>query len=323
MKKSLIALAVAGAMTAPMIAQADATLYGYLETRLTADEDSDLQVAATKVGLGVRGVADNDFDGLETGYQMEMRFKAGNSNADSSDPSEGETEVHKANAWLEGGFGRLTAGLQNNPAERGVWSISNRANATFIDQQDNINNALVYTTPNMGGLELEVGIAMDASMGGGEDIVLSNGKPGKKDGDDVDVAVFGANYSIMGLNLGLGYANYEGADDDETSKDGGDIISVQANYSIDALTLGASWQERDYDNNVQDVEGWLVGAGFAFGKASVYGEWTERDFDNAGDDEGYVIGARYKLGSKAMVQLETAQFDEKGDLTTLEYQLNF
>ena len=28
MKKSLIALAVAGAMTAPMIAQADATLYG-------------------------------------------------------------------------------------------------------------------------------------------------------------------------------------------------------------------------------------------------------------------------------------------------------
>ena len=39
MKKSLIALAVAGALTAPVIAQADATLYGSLRAKVvSADE---------------------------------------------------------------------------------------------------------------------------------------------------------------------------------------------------------------------------------------------------------------------------------------------
>ena len=40
MKKSIIALAVAGAMTAPMVAQADATLFGEIRYDITKEKDT-------------------------------------------------------------------------------------------------------------------------------------------------------------------------------------------------------------------------------------------------------------------------------------------
>ncbi len=42
MKKSIIALAVAGAMTAPMVAQADATLFGQIRYDITKEDSTDV-----------------------------------------------------------------------------------------------------------------------------------------------------------------------------------------------------------------------------------------------------------------------------------------
>ena len=75
MKKSIIALAVAGALTAPL-AQADATLYGVAQFRLIDQDEKSLNAQMAKTRLGVKGTVDNDIEGLTTGFQFEWEFTA-------------------------------------------------------------------------------------------------------------------------------------------------------------------------------------------------------------------------------------------------------
>src|SRR5690554_386363 len=58
MKKSLIALAVAGAMTAPMVAQADATLYGSFRAGLAFQDDKSADLRDESSRIGIKGTVD-------------------------------------------------------------------------------------------------------------------------------------------------------------------------------------------------------------------------------------------------------------------------
>ncbi|MGY8869897.1 MAG: hypothetical protein ACKVJE_05605, partial [Pseudomonadales bacterium] len=73
MKKSLIALAVAGALTAPMVAQADATLYGSLRLKVVAEENKDLDVADNASRIGIKGSVDTNIDGVKAIYRGEWK----------------------------------------------------------------------------------------------------------------------------------------------------------------------------------------------------------------------------------------------------------
>ncbi len=71
MKKSLIALAVAGALTAPMVAQADATLYGSLRIKLVDNDATNLDVQDNASRIGIRGSSDL-FSGAKAIFQFEQ-----------------------------------------------------------------------------------------------------------------------------------------------------------------------------------------------------------------------------------------------------------
>ena len=71
MKKSLIALAVAGAMAAPMAAQADATLYGSLRIKVMDNDNVSTGVVDNFSRIGIKGSSDL-FSGAKAIYQFEQ-----------------------------------------------------------------------------------------------------------------------------------------------------------------------------------------------------------------------------------------------------------
>ena len=76
MKKSLIALAVAGAMTAPMIAQADATLYGRISVELLDTDGQDLNLGDEIGGrIGIKGDVDLGLEGTKGLFHQEWSSK--------------------------------------------------------------------------------------------------------------------------------------------------------------------------------------------------------------------------------------------------------
>ena len=105
MKKSLIALTIAGAMTAPMLVQADTTLYGEAQFRLTDADNTDLNAEMSTTRLGVKGTVDNDIDGLITGFQIEWDFAADAASGTAS-TSSADVAVRKSLVFLKGDWGQ-------------------------------------------------------------------------------------------------------------------------------------------------------------------------------------------------------------------------
>jgi len=82
MKKSLIALAVSGAMLAPMVAQADATLYGSFRMGVAdtsnngapgAKTDGDVRVVDTSSRMGIKGDVDLGMEGTKGFFHWEAQ----------------------------------------------------------------------------------------------------------------------------------------------------------------------------------------------------------------------------------------------------------
>jgi len=301
MKKSLIALAVAGALTAPMVAQADATLYGIAQFRLIDEDSNDLEARMAKTRLGVKGTVDNDIEGLTTGYQFEWEFD-GNGTGASNDSV---ATMRKSHVFMEGGFGKLDFGRQNNPAasvKKG--DIFGHNSAALTELPDRLGSAVVYVTPSMGGFSAYGGFAADNATG--------------TDDDDIDASTIGLDFSAGGLGLAVSYYDL-----DETS----DTTSVGASYSMDALYVGGSYQRTDYDAAGTDESDYFQLAGaYTIGKTTLalqYEEIDNADGVDGSDEEKIAARVAYALGASAGVAVEYADYDEGNDNLVLEYTLSF
>ncbi|MEH6576963.1 MAG: porin [Amphritea sp.] len=307
MKKSLIVLAVSGVMLAPMVAQADATLYGEAQFRLTDQKDHDLNAESSTTRLGVKGTVDNDIDGLTTAYQIEWDF-----NADASSGLEptasSDVLLRKSLVFLKGDWGQVTFGRQNNPAEVMDFGMGHKFGQTFSLTPDRYGNAISYATLNRYGFELSGGVSMDA---------------GDASEDDVDASAIALTYGAYGVGVALAY--YDVADEF-------DITGGKLTYTTGDLTVGANYQEKDFeDATTDDVEVFTVGGKYTFGKTAVYAEYQDIDEANgsANDNDNTLVGVSYNLGSQAQVAVDYASFDKdtgtnaNSDALTLEYTINF
>ncbi len=322
MKKSLIALAVAGAMTAPIVAQADATLYGGVETRLKFVEDHDASLFVDKAEIGVKGSTElENLDGVKATYQIEFRLHA-DTDADSDDEDatsayvNNDVRMRKANVGLTGGFGSVIVGRQNNLADaaEGYTDIVMSYGSYF--DSDRIGNAISYVTPNMAGFEAYVQLIAD----GAEDDVE----------EDVDGYVVGFNYSIMDLDLSVGYTEISGNYFDGVGVDSGasdeDLLSVGAGYSIGDLSLGLTYEQAD--DGTDEDELYAVAATYAIGNAKLKGVFAQYDLESGSDADEYGVQAEYALGKKAGVKASYVVYDEDAassseDTVTLSYYVNF
>ncbi|MEY4014143.1 MAG: hypothetical protein RLZZ290_1007 [Pseudomonadota bacterium] len=160
MKKHLIAAAVAGLIAAPAMAQV--TVYGNLETGIL-NEDTDGKASVTKLAssvvnssrLGFRGTEDLG-GGLKAFFRLEASMDA-STGAGVSAFNRG-SEV-----GLEGSFGAIKVGKFDITNAEGIDNMSQIGNIGLfsgIDIGSDINHAVQYKSPKIGGFHVEIGTAL-------------------------------------------------------------------------------------------------------------------------------------------------------------------
>lgn len=267
MKKSLIALAVAGALTAPMVAQADATLYGSLRLMVVAEDSKDLDVADNASRIGIKGSVDTNIDGVKAIYRGE--WKVNGAGADEANFGAGRL----AYVGLTGGFGTAAIGQQWTPEYSFVTGsvdiLDGKSTALTVDVF-RASNVISYVTPNMGGFQGALAVVADGSTTNGE---------------DADSYHLAAKYGMAGFTGGISYISNEAVDDANRT-------AVSVSYAADALYVAALFQDKEaLDDNQYELAG-----SYAFGNTKLLA-----NFAKEGDAKGYGIEVQQTLGKQARV----------------------
>ncbi|NVK44069.1 MAG: porin [Oceanospirillaceae bacterium] len=318
MKKSLIALAVAGAMTAPIVAQADATLYGNVEVELHMGDDTtsditdpgsyngaeDANLELDDAILGVKGSSElENLSGVEAFYQLEVEF-ARNSDPIRSSTDTGPVSTRKALVGLDSGFGTLIFGRQNllaESVERMDKYAESLSTNNYFAFNDRIGNAATYVTPTFAGFEAY-----------GQIIVQGEQDDSR---DDIDGGVVGFNYSLGGFDLAAAYSEMDqniafapGTDDTM------EIYGVGLGYAIGDLQLDATYEATEDNATNEESDMWGVGAAYALGDATIGATYMDFEYDKSPvESDEWGVYASYKLGKKASVKAQYTSADVDGN----------
>ncbi|MDR3086967.1 MAG: porin [Azoarcus sp.] len=208
MQKKLIALAIAGLVSAPAFAQSEVTIYGTLDygytfqnqhidsnTRSRQGVDSGVSKANR---LGFKGVED-----LGNGLKAVFVYEAG-LQGDGGSWKEGE--ARQSYAALAGGFGTVAFGRHYTPQHLftsaidpfGKNGLGNAGNVLAQDKR--LSNLLAYISPNWGGFSFIAGYT--GSYAGNEPNENRTGTPAL---ENVRVLAFAPSFTSGGLFLGLNY----------------------------------------------------------------------------------------------------------------------
>jgi len=159
--KTLIALAVAGFTAVPAFAQV--TMYGNLETGIL-NTDTDGKAATTKLDSNIVNSSRLGFKGTEDlGGGMKAFFRLETS-MDAEAGKGIESFNRGSEVGLSGAFGAVKVGKFDITGAEGIDSavslIGNMGNASGIDIGSDINHAVQYKSPKVGGFEVHVGTAL-------------------------------------------------------------------------------------------------------------------------------------------------------------------
>ena len=284
MNKSIIALAVAGAMAVPMVAQADATLFGELRWNLDKVKNTDATSNIDRVRFGMTGSETMD-SGLEAGYFIRVNAVA-----------DGAVSMHKTTLWVAGDFGKLIFGDSGNPLERSEDRI---AYSTFSEDQNILGangfggGAVSYESPVSNGFQLFLGVgnvdSTDDSVAGGHagaaveyngdafGATVSVGKAAIT-GDKTEYGV-AVSTAVAGFTVGANYA--------KSSDAKGHGLGVK--YSIDALTLAFNYESTKLTGAANSSQTNGVSASYALGgNASVTAAYKDQN-TTAGDADAFKL----------------------------------
>lgn len=335
MKKSILALAVASALAAPLAAQADTILYGSARVSVDYDENATLDNDFDDTGtwdvvnndsrLGVLGTEDLG-GGLSAVYQYEF-------GVDLTEGGNFESNRPKF-VGLKGNFGTVTLGTQETPYYHvaGVTDIFN-SGKTFTQtfwlggsfngfQFDTsgttarsrgaltrLENSLYYITPDLSGFS-------------GEAMLVMNGGRNDSDGysDGVDLWNIAVKYSNGPFFAGASYIALEG--DSNVPLEGGFAIDLD----LDQWNIGLGYSSGPFSIGFIYEQGTLNEFGF-FGNAKVDGVPL---FDGDDATNWYLTG-EYRFGNNTIrgaygrldTKLNVEGLDDTIDNYLIGYQYDF
>jgi len=269
MKKSIIALAVAGAMTAPMVAQADATLFGQIRYDITKEDSTDVVSDITRIRFGVKGEETMD-NGLTAGYFIRTDAAA----------TDGSVNIHKSTVYVSGDFGKVVMGDGGNPnewvedrTEYGLYS------GTFVNMDSGFSaGGIAFESADYNGLKFGVGVGnVDTSDG-----TASNS--------------FGMAVSYDADNWGVTVGAGQSADTPAVAAVTSFTNADGTNSTTAVTTAGTAAAEGDSNYGISmsgNVAGFGLGARYSVQKAK------------GGDDtKGYAVGGSYAVNDKLTLKLQ-------------------
>lgn len=309
MKKSLIALAVAGAMTAPIVAQADATLYGSFRAGVVSQgyadgTDADLNMRDESSRVGIKGDVDLGLEDTKGLFHFEHAISTADGNWKSA---------RLAYMGATGSWGTALIGKQYHPYYTMVNSHTNIFNSadkefgeTFALGNENHkreNQTLAYASPVMSGFQVVAGIVVSSDNDDSNDFM----------DDDVDGYNIGAQYTgIEGLRLSASYGDVDAGDVYES-----DIWGLGATYSINAFTVAAKYEDREdsFFGNDNEWKVWELAGQYQMGATALKARYGNIDLDVDGgmseDGDQWGIEVEHKLGKKGRVWVGYTDLDEE------------
>jgi predicted porin len=292
MNKTLLAIAVGGAMMATGIAaQADAQLYGSLRVQIqnySPDEGSSTTSIADGVSrFGIRASEDlgNDLTALA---HLEFRVNTASFNDGFAAEAPNNINGRLGYVGLRGAFGTVTAGTQ--------WGTYTNFGLSVVDQFINPGpsahsysryrdtHSLQWTSPDLGGVSLGAQVRMDPSR--------LDDDSSSKSVDDLSV----------GASVDLGTATLQGAiNRDQNESESNWIVGVSVE-AAPGLTLAAAYE----DYSIGDDEGDNINAyiGYNFGSTLVHALWERNSPDEGSSENGYILGLVHSLSARTQVYVE-------------------
>ncbi len=274
MKKSLIALAIASAVSAPAFAAtSNVDIYGILNGDVNyvdsdqANKDSQISVSSNASRLGFKGTEDLG-GGLAAIWQVESGFNV--------DETSGTLGSRNTFVGLKGGFGTVLAGKHDTPMkmigrkvenfgdtmadDRNILGSSAANGASMFDLRT--SNTIAYISPNFSGVTMIAAYVTDH----GNALAA----------DPACVATLDCNTS--------------------------DAYSVSAEYANGPMMLGAAFEKHNVANGVTTVnrDMWRLVGGYKFGDFKLGGLYEKGSADallNTADRSAYGLFADYSMGA--------------------------
>jgi predicted porin len=326
MQKKLIALAVAGLVSAPVFAQSNVTIYGTIDYGYTwqgrnitsgVDHRSGIDSGVSKANrLGFKGSEDLG-NGLKAVFVLESGIQ-GDSNG--SDGLWGGAGARQAYAGVAGNFGTVAFGRQYTPqhvftgaidpfGKNGIGSAKN-----VIVGDDRLDNLLAYISPNWGGFSFIAGGTLAYS--GNEPRENDNGSSCLANADlclnNVRVWAIAPSYAndklFAALNYHVAHVNSSSAVDSLK------VIDLFASYDFGIFKLSGHYGQRTSElDGIDDisVRQWLLGATVPLtpnDKLQVsYTHRKSKDLDALGLDGAARVG-QWALGYEHSLSKRTALY---------------
>ncbi len=236
MNKKLLALAVAGALAAPLSAQAvDVSSYGQVGAKLVIQKDHTWDVAPRDFRLGFQAVDDTSAGKFIA--QLEVDLDTAVTGEIGVATSSAVADIRTARIlWVTQGAGAFvfaprtpSGNFDDMVAQIDIFGISQ--GPSLYEQGSRVGNVLAWKSPTSGGLFGAIAIV-------GKD----GGNTNVAEDVDLDVTVWRLVYNGGGLHVGLGQVAYDadgyvGVDKTRTN--------LGVSYTMGNLYFGASYEDSD------------------------------------------------------------------------------
>lgn len=308
MKKSLIALAVAGAFAAPAFAATgNVDVYGIVNVAIE-DTDlvpgTDIQVVDRVSRIGFKGSEDLG-GGLKAIWQIESALTgAGLPGTTMANPAGiGGSGIGTRNTFigLAGDFGTFLMGRHDTPYKLGTGSLDPFADtiadyngmvdgvADFIDvaQDHRSPQAIAYISPTWSGFHFAVaGVATNAAAN------FNNN-------DSIDALSATGVYVNGPLFASLSYQSVDVADSD--------AWKLGAGYTFGDAKVGLIYENVDYGLG-GERDSWIVNGVYNMGPIALKAEYASADMFGS-DGDGFALGADYSLSKRTTAYVVYTSFD--------------
>jgi predicted porin len=248
------------------MAQSSVTLYGLVDLGVGKLDGDKTQMHGNTVmnntnsHIGLRGVEDLG-GGLKAGFNFETEINAENGAGDG-----GWTRA--ANVWVGGNWGTFKMGRANTPSFWGylAWEITGNANYSAVANTYGIvglgertNSLFQYSTPDMGGLQGNLGYIFKADNGGAArtdgSVTYANGpisaglSVNKTKGEKTNWAL-GGKYSFGAFALAASYNDTRAGLATSTRRTGASL-GGSASFGAASLTLDVT---RDTKHELGNID---------------------------------------------------------------------
>ena len=315
MQKKLIALAIAGLVSAPAFAQSNVTIYGVADAYMGFGSHGDNDMAAINSGglsgsrLGFRGT-----EALGNGLNAVFTFEQGYNIDDGTGLG---NESRQSFVGLSGGFGTVSLGRQYAPG----WDFIADAfgSSPILSPQAILTSGEGSTIEPGNGARWDNSVAYNGafsglkvraiySMGLGSDAVLETAT----DPADDDAYGLGLDYSNGPIRVAAVYQVVQ--DNDEDQKE----WSLGGSYNFGVATVTAHYQDAQSLGNFagEDMDLWQVGLIVPVGAAgNVHLGYGEADYDWAdAKAKSYSIAYTHALSKRTTAYVGYNQTDNDDGL---------